>query len=284
MICGNPSCGYPLKQIWVGAVGQSGDLTFDTMAIRLAAWVGSMPTETLLPMHPPPGCNLKALAKYRLRHGADAVSGMLHIYGYEAGAIKVPASVAAPDQVVWHPSEQPGMSMAGGEIGQSPGFWSRLKGFFGQIIVVGVLATILAAIAPQFLAAIRVRALEAPLRTAWIGFLALSATFGSLIVLMMAGIGIILIPISLLSTFLLALAGYLVDVYVLGVGVAKMLGRQVPDTLGKRAVATFVGASAIAVLGLIPFLGWFLVLALALLGAGGLVVRLFAPGFYTELG
>ncbi len=231
----------------------------------------------------PVGSDL-GLAGEDISFGPNAqVAGMLHVYGYAPDAFEVPASVAAPDKVVWHPSAQPGMGMAGGDFDQEPGFWTRLKGFVGQIIVVGVLAAILAAIAPQSLAAIRARALEAPLRTAWIGFLALSATFGSLIMLMMTGLGIILIPVSLLSTFLLALVGYLIGVYVLGVGVAKMLGRQAPETFAERAMVAFVGASAIAALGLIPFAGWFITLALALLGAGGLMIRLFAPGFYTEL-
>ncbi len=211
------------------------------------------------------------------------VGGTLHIYGHAAGEVEIPAEVAASGRIVWHESDEMGAMWPGGEMTQTPGFWSRLRDFAGTVIVTGLLATILAAIAPQFLAIIRERALESPLRTGWIGFIALSAAIGSLVVFALTGLGLLLVPVSLLAAFLLGLAGYLVGVYVLGVGVGRMLGRTLPDTPGERAIAAFIGATSMALLGLVPLLGWFATLALVLLGAGGLMVRLFAPGFYTEL-
>jgi len=211
------------------------------------------------------------------------VAGTLHIYGHEAGDIEVPTSVVAADRIVWHEEDQWRPMMSDHGTGQTPSFWSRIRSFVSTIIVVGILASILAAIAPDFLAAIRVRALESPLRTGWIGFIALSASLGSLLLLAVTGFGLLLVPVALMLGSLLALVGYLVGVYVLGVGLAKILGRAFPDSLGARATAAFIGATGIALIGLIPLLGWLVTLALALLGAGGLMVRLFAPGFYTEL-
>ena len=48
-------------------------------------------------------------------------------------------------------------------------------------------------------------------------------------------------------------------------------------------IAAFIGAGSMALLGLLPFLGWVLTLVLALWGAGGLIVRWVSPGFYTEI-
>ena len=114
-----------------------------------------------------------------------------------------------------------------------------------------------------------------------IGFLALSATIGSLVIFAMTGFGLLLVPVSILLFLLLGLIGFLVGTYILSVGVLGLAGRDVPDSLGDRAIAAFAGAGVAALIGLLPFIGWLFTLALGLVGAGALITRWFEPGFYT---
>ncbi|HHL22141.1 MAG TPA: hypothetical protein ENJ52_11530 [Aliiroseovarius sp.] len=222
-------------------------------------------------------------AANEVEFGPDArVGGILHLYGDTLEALDVPESVAPASRVQRHPDTEWGGFMSGAE-GSRKSFGRALSDFIRSIAVIGVLASVLAAIAPDFLTAIRERALESPIRSAWLGFLTLSAAIGSAVVLGLTGIGIILIPVSVLVTLAIGLLGFLVATYVLGVGMARFAGRGWPESLGDRVIAAFIGAGSMALLGLLPFLGWVLTLVLALWGAGGLIVRWVSPGFYTEI-
>ncbi len=223
------------------------------------------------------------IAMNEVEFGPNAVvDGELHIYADDPGSVDVPDRVASSDRIILHEAhEWDGMMAETVDRQQPESTWDKLSGFIGGILGATVLATLLAALAPGFVAGLRERALAAPLRTGWIGFLALSATIGSLVMFAITGFGLLLVPVSILASVLLGLMGYLVGIYVLGVALSGALGRDLPDSLGDRALAALIGAVAVAVIGLIPFLGWLFALALGLIGAGALIVRWFHPGFYT---
>ncbi len=212
---------------------------------------------------------------------AARVDGILHLYGADPEALEVPESVAPPARIQWHPKSEWDGVMSAGEDARG-GFWAALKRLAQGIFMLGILATALAAIAPDFLASVRARALEAPLRSLWLGFLSLSAAIGSAVLLALSGLGLLLVPVSLLLALAVGLAGFLIGTYVLGVALMRFPGRSPPTSLGERAVAAFAGAVGIAILSLLPFLGWLVSLSLALWGAGGLMVRWVSPGFFTE--
>ena len=212
---------------------------------------------------------------------AASVAGTLHVYSDDPDDIDVPERVAPADRVERHEMRDfEGMDgMPGAE---RPGFFARLQGWVGSVVVIGLLGTLFAAVAPDYVAKLRERALARPLRTGWIGFLGLSVLVGSVLFLAMTGIGVLLIPVSLIAAVVLAITGYVVGTYVLGVWATGMAGRGMPDSTGDRAIAAFAGAAIGALIGLIPFLGWLAVMAIFLVGAGALVVRMFAPGFQIE--
>ncbi len=222
-------------------------------------------------------------AANEIEFGPDArVDGVLHLYGSALEALDVPESVAPADRIQRHADGEWGGIMADGPTTR-PSIGARLLNLLQSVAVIGVLTSILAAIAPDFMAAIRARALESPVRAAWLGFLTLSAAIGSVVILALTGFGMILIPVSLVVTMVIGLLGFLIGTYVLGVGVARWMGRDWPDSLGDRIIAAFIGALSIVVLGLVPLVGWLATLVLLLWGAGGLIVRWVSPGFYTEV-
>lgn len=82
------------------------------------------------------------------------------------------------------------------------------------------------------------------------GFLAESAMIGSAIVLVVILIsvfaatltGLLLIPMSLVIAIVVALLGYIVAAYALGVGHLTLFGRSEPGGLGSRVLAAATGA------------------------------------------
>lgn len=223
------------------------------------------------------------VAADQLEFGPEArVTGSLHIYSDDPETVEVPASVATPDQIVLHQSQEWKGIHADTEMHAAPeSAWQKFRGMVGSILVITVLTAIFAAIAPNVISDLRERALAAPLRTGVVGFIALAATIGSLVLFAMTGFGLLLVPVSIIAALLLALAGYLIGTYVLGVAITGILGREAPSDLGDRAIAALVGAIAVAVIGLIPFIGWLFVLVLGWVGAGALIARWFAPGLYV---
>lgn len=219
-----------------------------------------------------------ALAAGEVEWGDDArVEGVVHIYGDDPDAIEVPGRVAPAERVQFHAADQ--FDAIDGMTDEPPGFFTRLGSWLGGILFIGVLGTIFGAVAPQHLARLRERVLNRPLRTGLIGFGGLSALVGSVVFLAMTGIGIILIPVSLIAAALLAIAGYVIGTYSIGVWATGVAGKPEPKTTGDRAIAAFAGAAIGAFIGLIPWLGWLAMMAIFLVGAGAVVIRMMRPTF-----
>lgn len=215
------------------------------------------------------------------RDGAR-VAGEVHVYADDPKAIEVPESVAPADRVQFHATEEWSDDVGAPVPVQRPGFFTRLRGWLGGVVVVGLLGTLLSAIAPGAVTRLRETALARPLRTGWIGFLGFSVLVGSAVPLILTGIGAVLVPLSILAAVLLGIGGYVVGTYVIGVWSTGLMGRPAPRVLGERAIAAFAGAALVALVGLVPWLGWLAVLAVFLLGAGAMVVRVFAPSFRQD--
>lgn len=215
------------------------------------------------------------------------IDGKLYLYADDPEGIAIPTSVIPADRIERHSAEEFDARAdpdGGATFDRSSYGWGAWLGDkITSILILTALATLIAAIAPAFLLALRLRTLETPVRALWMGFLTISALAGSLFLFAMTGFGILLIPASIVLALLLAVAGYVIGTYILGVGVMGAVNRPLPETLTERAIAALVGAVAITLLALIPYIGWIATLAVAVTGAGALIIRWFAPGFYTEV-
>lgn len=223
-----------------------------------------------------------------LSFGDDArIEGTLYLYAEDPNDIDIPDSVVPQDRISRHNIDDFDASAdpeGGATLDRSgPGVGAWLVGTITSILILTAIATLISALAPSFLLALRLRTLETPARALWMGFLTISALAGSLFLFALTGFGILLIPVSIVLAVLLGIAGYVIGTYILGVGLLGATNRPLPETLSERAIAALVGAVAITVLAMIPFIGWVATLAIAIAGAGALVIRWFAPGFYTEV-
>ncbi|WP_432450571.1 hypothetical protein [Aliiroseovarius marinus] len=215
------------------------------------------------------------------------VDGTLYIYADDPEGIVVPEHVVPADRIERHDADAFDASADpdGGATQDTSGtgLTSWIGGKISSILVLTAMAALLAALAPEFLMALRVRTLESPVRALWMGFLTISALAGSLFLFALTGVGILLVPASIVLAALLGIAGFVIGTYVLGVGLLGVMSRPLPETLAERAIAALVGAVAITVLAMVPIIGWIASLGVAVAGAGALIIRWFAPGFFTEV-
>lgn len=216
------------------------------------------------------------LSARQVEFGPEArIEGTLTLLSDAPEEIEIPAHVLPEERIMRREVE--GWSRNVPPISWWQVLWRVLTG----VVVTAALVALIAAVLPGPLAEMRRRLLAAPLRSLWFGFLGLSTVTGAAILLAMTLIGMLLSPAVLLLAVLLAVAGYVIAVYAFGVGLLMAVGRAEPDSLADRALAGALGAVVAGLIGLVPFLGWLFVFALGLAGAGGLIMRLFRPAFFT---
>ncbi len=198
-----------------------------------------------------------------------SVGGEVHVYTDTPESVDVPASVADASRVVLHASDD--FDGPGHGRDERSGL-QAFRDFLGGILVIGLLATLLAAFAPEYTARLRERAVARPLTAGVAGFVGLSTLIGSVVLLALTGFGLLLVPLAVLAAVLLGLMGYVVGAYALGVWATGAAGRGLPETTGDRALAAFAGAALVAVIGLVPWLGWLAVMAVFIVGAGAVAL------------
>lgn len=220
-----------------------------------------------------------ALAARNVRFGPEArIEGRLTLFEDTVGTLDIPDKVIAPDRIDraqirdWDHGAMPG-----GPVGWRGALWAYL----GGVAVLSVLAALLAALLPGHLADLRARLLDGPLAMLGTGFVAVSACAGAGIVLGLTLIGLILTPAAIVIAIALAVIGYVVAVYALGVRLLIAAGRSVPDGLGPRIGAAILGSLLAGAIALVPLVGWVFALILGLAGAGAIISAALRPQLFA---
>lgn len=212
------------------------------------------------------------------------VGGRLDLYGREAATLAVPEHVADAARIGRHPDASgPGSGATGGPVGAEgagPTGWSGIAaGFAVGVLVLAVLAFLVALVAPRRADRVADQIGAEPVRTVWIGFLTLSALIGASVLAVLTIVGVLAVPVILLVAAVACFLGYLFAVYVIGRAAWVRIDGLPPDMAWERAVAALVGAAIVSLLGLVPFVGWPLLLLLTLAGLGALSIAAFRPEF-----
>ena len=199
-----------------------------------------------------------------------SIAGVLTIYAEDPANIFVPESVAPAARVKIETREHYNQGKWSDRMPVNVPFWRIVQGFLSGVLISGLIAALVIAVAPKAVQSWRELALAQPGRAIWSGFLVTSALAGSGFVLMLTIIGVILLPVMMIITCVAIFAGYALGSYVLGAGLWLGAGRPMPDgLLGKFGLAC-LGAFIAGLAWLVPVAGWFFVLALTLLGIGTL--------------
>jgi hypothetical protein len=207
------------------------------------------------------------------------VAGALTIYTKDPKDITVPETVAPAARVKIEKRENYNHGDWMGRMPVKVPFWRIVQGFLMGVLISGLIAALVIAVAPKAVQNWRELALAHPGRAIWSGFLVTSALAGSGFVLMLTIVGVFLLPVMLAITCVAIFAGYALGSYVLGVGLWLGIGRAMPaGLLGKFGLAC-LGAFVAGLAWLVPIAGWFFVLALTLLGIGTLAAFVLPDGW-----
>jgi hypothetical protein len=207
------------------------------------------------------------------------VAGALTIYAEDPESITVPATVAPAARVKIETRDSYDKGTWDQRMPMKVPFWRIVQGFLIGVLISGLIAALVIAVAPKAVQSWRELALAHPGRAIWSGFLVTSALAGSGFVLMLTIVGVFLLPVMLMITCVAIFAGYALGSYVLGVGLWLAIGRPMPEgLLGKFGLAC-LGAFVAGLAWAIPIAGWFFVLGLTLLGIGTLAAFVLPGGW-----
>lgn len=205
----------------------------------------------------------------RIRFGPGArIDGTLAYWS--PNRVDIPAGVIAANRVAGVRTEVEHKT-------SEPKVVPRAVRFVVGVAVFLVLAAILAAIAPGRLALAHERVVERPWLNLLLGVIAASALFGSVLVLVLSIIGLPLVPVVLVLAPLVCALGYLTTAFTVGrlsLGLAHV--RRMEGWLGAfTAMAT--GVVLLAVLRLVPIVGWLVLVFAVIVGLGGWFALLLRP-------
>lgn len=216
------------------------------------------------------------LATAELLFGDKAkIDGTLRYTSPEA--IDIPPSVISPERVRYEPwSGSDVFGQMHDTVDEAfPPLWPSLIARLSALLIVLLFLTIVAAVffafAPESVERLRQRTCEHAWRALLYGFLGLSTLVGALPVSVITIVGIPLTLIVLLAIVTLWTLGYILGVYVIASRIRESFGGggEPNSTLSNLAVLTG-GFITIAMLNLIPLIGWWINLAVMLLGLGAM--------------
>lgn len=199
-----------------------------------------------------------------------SVAGTLTIYAEDPASITVPESVAPAARVKIETRRSYDNGDWEHRMPVQVSFWGVASGFLMGVLISGLIAALVIAVAPKAVQDLRQLALAHPGRAIWSGFLVTSALAGSGFVLMLTIVGVFLLPIMLTITALAIFAGYALGSYVLGVGLWLAGGWTMPAGVPGKFGLACLGAAVAGAAWAVPIAGWFFVLGLTMLGIGTL--------------
>lgn len=205
---------------------------------------------------------------------AASVAGALTIYAEDPASIVVPEAVAPAARVKIETRRSYDGSAWEHRMPVRVSFWSVASGFLMGVLISGLIAALVIAVAPKAVHDLRQLALAQPGRAIWSGFLVTSALAGSGFVLMLTIVGVFLLPVMLTVTAFAIFAGYALGSYVLGVGLWLAGGWPMPDGIPGRFGLACLGAAVAGAAWAVPVAGWFFVLGLTMWGIGTLAAFL----------
>jgi hypothetical protein len=206
------------------------------------------------------------------------VAGALTIYAEDPARVTVPETVAPAARVTIEQRANYDRADWSRLAPPRPSLWQIVGGFLVGVLISGLIAAMVIAIAPKAVQGWRELALAHPSRAIWSGFLVTSALAGSGFVLMLTIIGVVLLPVMLIVTAVAIFAGYALGSYVLGVGLWLAAGRMMPDGIAGKFGLACLGAFLAGLAWLVPMAGWFFVLGLTMLGIGTLAAFVLPRG------
>ena len=205
------------------------------------------------------------------------VGGLLTVYAADPADIKIPESVAPAARVKILKRTDAHAPTMNDFNPVHVSYWTMVRSALTGIVVTGLLALLVIALAPKQADLWRNVAQAHPARAVLSGFLVASALAGSGILLAMTLIGLVLIPVVMVLMLFAWAGGYALGSYVLGSALWTGFGRAMPTRLPGKFGLAMLGAALVALVWFLPFVGWLFMLGVTLLGIGTLAA-IMLPG------
>lgn len=221
------------------------------------------------------------IAADELEFGPDAkIDGDITLFSDNKTFATIPESVAPASRITRRDVSE---NMRHGSREKGPEDWAKAGGgILGTFILIALLATIVASLAPHKLEHLGDLAFSRPFRSLFAGFVTQSCLLGATILLILSFFGILLAPVLLMMTAIFGILGYLIAVYLIGRLVWNLIGQLPPDTFLERLVVSLVGAVVVTIIAIVPILGWIAVPVLSLIGLGALTLIVLRPEFRAD--
>lgn len=194
------------------------------------------------------------------------VDGKLSIHA--PAAIAVPPSVASADRVSFEVLQRPDYTSEAGKTAGNvakafwPAIWAAALWWF-VLFIVGVVCI---ALLPRLVGNLQIVSGARPFRKLGIGILTFAAMVGLVPVVALTLIGLFVVPFVLIFVVIAFSIAYVVGTYLAGLRIAVAFTPI--DTNTKRVIVLAVALVGAGLLTLVPFLGWFVSLALLAFGFG----------------
>lgn len=176
--------------------------------------------------------------------------------------INVPATVIAPGRVTGHLIED--VSSRGGFV---RGF---VRGLLAGLLFLMLIGALFALLFPRTLTRAQSKLSAKPWSGLLLGAVAVSALFGAMVVLGASIIGIPLVLLVALAVPFILMVGYLTAAYVLGHLALGLIRVKLVEGRLAALGSVLVGLVLLLIIGLIPILGWIVLVFATLFGIGAL--------------
>ena len=182
--------------------------------------------------------------------------------------IAVPASVAAPEQISYQEFVLPDYAHETGRTAETVvrQFWPQVWATISWFLLLFVVGALLIAFAPATVTQLKGASEQRPFRKLGFGLLTFAMVLGLVPAVALTVVGLLLVPFILVFAAILCTLGYLAGTYFLG---ARLAGTFVSvDSNLAKVIVLAVALLTAAILGMVPFLGWLVTLALVVFGLG----------------
>ncbi|MHB1109992.1 MAG: bactofilin family protein, partial [Devosia sp.] len=186
--------------------------------------------------------------------------------------IAVPASVVSADRVKFTQLVAPDYMSEAGKTAETvvkrfwPQFWIAAFG----LLLLFLIGAAMIALTPKAIARMQMVSETRPFRNLGLGVLAFASVLGLVPVVAMTLVGILLLPFVFLFIALACGLAYVAGTYLVGLRISRAF-LSIDSNL-KRLGVLAVALIVAVLVGMMPFVGWFVTLALLIFGLGTFAV------------
>ena len=210
-----------------------------------------------------------AFATDNLSFGPGAqINGDLILYAEHGTRFDIPASVISPDRIIYRSSNQMLDSEFIEPVGQSLG--STGMGIFYDLLVAILVTSMIVIIGKNASHKAYGRAWSGVWSSLGYGFVGLALLSGGVIVTAVTFVGI---PVSILLiavTVAVTIVGYWMGSYFIGARIWLAARGELPSSVVMIMLTATLGALCAELISSIPFVGWWLSIAITVFGVGAL--------------